>query len=80
MGDLRTHQRKRTFKAATIAFNRAGGISATVKNLSEAGAMLEIENIVGIPDEFTLVIESDHFKRPCRVVWRQPTRIGVRFL
>jgi hypothetical protein len=72
--------RQRTFKAGTIAFNRAAGISALVKNLSEGGAMLEVESVVGIPDEFTLVIESDRFKRQCKIVWRLEHRIGVRFL
>jgi hypothetical protein len=72
--------RKRTFKSGTIAFNRAGGITGVVKNVSDTGAMIEVESVVGIPDEFTLVIEVDHFKRPCRVIWRQPTRIGVQFL
>jgi len=72
--------RMRTFKSGLIAFNRAGGITATVKNFTETGAMLEVPSIVGIPDEFTLVIAADHFKRECKIVWRQQTRIGVRFL
>jgi hypothetical protein len=42
--------------------------------------MLEVESVIGIPDEFTPFIEADHFKRSCRIVWRQPNRIGVRFL
>ncbi len=80
MEEHRTSPRKRTFKSATITFNRGGGITSLVKNLSDTGAMLEVETVVGIPDEFTLVIEADHLKRPCRIVWRQPTRIGVHFL
>jgi len=75
-----TVPRKRTLKSGTIEFNRAGGITSIVKNLSDTGAMLQVESVIGIPDEFTLFIEADNFKRPCRVIWRQATRIGIRFL
>ena len=51
-----------------------------VKNLSDTGAMIEVGTIVGIPEKFTLVIESADFKRECKIVWRQPTRVGVHFL
>ena len=72
--------RHRTLKAGTIVFNRAGGITGLVRNLSQTGAMLEVETVIGIPDDFTLLIETDHFKRDCHVVWRRPTRIGVEFV
>jgi hypothetical protein len=32
-----------------------------------------------IPERFTLYIPTDHFKRHCRIVWRQEHRIGVAF-
>jgi hypothetical protein len=34
---------------------------------------------VGIPDRFTLVVDADRNKLPCRIVWRKEKRIGVRF-
>jgi hypothetical protein len=79
MEERRISPRKRTLKVGTIAFNRAAGITARVKNMSDTGAGLEIESVVGIPDEFVLDIHSDHFRRPCRVVWKTPTRMGVCF-
>jgi len=72
--------RQRTYKSGTLVFNRAGGVTGIVRNLSETGAMLEVETVIGIPDEFTLLIEVDHFRRECQVVWRRPTRLGVRFM
>jgi hypothetical protein len=75
----RPPQRHRTFKAGTLVFNRAGGVSGIVRNLSQTGAMLELETVIGIPDDFTLLIASDHSMRQCRVVWRQPKRLGVEF-
>lgn len=74
-----TLPRRRMFKVGTIEFNRAGGITSTVRNLSDGGAMLQVESIIGVPDEFTLFIAADNFKRSCRVVWRKPNKIGVRF-
>lgn len=72
--------RRRTYKCGTLVFNRAGGITGLVRNISQTGAMLEVESVLDVPDEFTLLIEVDRFKRQCRVVWRQPTRLGVKFI
>lgn len=79
MDDRRKAQRLRALKAGSIAFNRAGGIDCRVRNLSPAGACLEVASQIGIPDEFVLVISHDKFSQPCHVVWRSDTRIGVEF-
>lgn len=79
MEEKRALQRHRTLKAGLIAFNRAAGISCMVRNLSDAGACLEVASHVGIPEAFTLVIESDHMQQPCHVVWRKEKRLGVAF-
>jgi hypothetical protein len=80
MNERRVTPRQRTLKAGTISFNRAAGIDCTVRNLSDIGASLEVENPLGIPDNFTLVISKDDLKRPCHIVWRSAKRIGVRFV
>ena len=74
----RTASRRRLLKAGKISFG-GGAIDCTVRNLSETGAALEVSSPVGIPQQFTLVIEADHIHVPCRVVWRKDTRIGVHF-
>jgi hypothetical protein len=79
MDERRAVLRHRTLKAGHIAFNRAGTIDCRVRNLSPAGACLEVASQTGIPDDFTLVIESDRLKTPCRVIWRTATRLGVSF-
>ena len=79
MEERRKVQRRRTLKGGTIAFNRAAGIDCRVRNLSPLGACLEVETPVGIPDEFVLVIESDHIKQSCQVIWRTGSRLGVQF-
>jgi hypothetical protein len=72
--------RHRTLKAGLIAFNRAAAIECRVRNLSTIGACLDVASQIGIPDEFTLVIEHEGLKKKCRVIWRKPNRLGVEFL
>jgi hypothetical protein len=79
MEEKRKLQRHRTLKAGSISFNRTGGIDCRVRNLSPAGACLEVVSQVGIPDEFVLVIDVDRLKQPCHVIWRTATRMGVEF-
>lgn len=79
MEERRKVTRMRTLKAGTIVFNRAGGIDCRVRNLSAKGACLEVASQVGIPTEFVLVIERDHLRQPCHVVWRNSTKLGVEF-
>ena len=55
--------RHRTLKAGSISFNRAGGIDCRVRNLSPAGACLEVASQLGVPDDFVLVVASDHLHR-----------------
>ncbi|WP_291849866.1 PilZ domain-containing protein [Bradyrhizobium sp.] len=79
MDEHRIAMRKRQLKAGKISFGNGGAIDCTVRNLSDTGAALEVISPVGIPEQFTLVVEADNLKRPCRVVWRKEKRIGVHF-
>ncbi len=79
MDERRKVQRHRTLKAGSISFNRAAGIDCRVRNLSPAGACLEVASQLGVPDDFVLVVESDHVHKPCHVIWRTATRLGVEF-
>jgi hypothetical protein len=78
MDESRAAPRRRILKAGTIEFG-GGGIDCTVKNLSETGAALEVVTPLFIPERFTLFVPSDQFKRPCHIVWRKQTRIGIEF-
>jgi hypothetical protein len=79
MDDRRKLPRHRTFKAGSIAFNRAGTIDCRVRNLSPIGACLEVASQLGIPDDFILVVESERLKQHCHVIWRTEARLGVAF-
>jgi hypothetical protein len=79
MEERRKYLRHRTLKAGRIAFDRVGAIDCGVHNLSPNGACLQVASQVGIPDDFTLVVASDHLTRLCHVIWRTATRMGVAF-
>ena len=80
MLEQRKHSRHRTLKTGQIVFNhRTSVISCTVRNLSDAGACLQVASSVGVPNSFDLTIELDGSSRPCNVTWRSEQRIGVAF-
>jgi hypothetical protein len=80
MNERRSNPRHRTLKAATIEFNRAGGVSCAVRNLSTTGACIEVETPLGIPESFDLMIKSERLIHHCKVVWRTAHRMGVFFI
>jgi PilZ domain len=54
-------------------------VSCVVRNISEAGAAIEIGRQSGIPDQFTLIVLPKQKIYSCNVVWRKNRRIGVSF-
>ena len=78
MDEHRTVPRHRVLKGGSITFNGTA-FSCTVRNLSKAGAALDVGSPVGIPSAFTLVIDGEDAGKPCHIVWRKEKRIGVAF-
>ena len=79
MEERRAHIRLRTLKGARIAINdRRSTFQCMVRNLSEGGALLRVASVVGIPDNFDLVMD-DGREFACTAVWRSVTEIGVAF-
>src|SRR3989304_4106575 len=51
-----------------------------LSDASDSGARLEVENSKIVPDAFTLLLTGNgSARRKCRVVWREPTQVGVKF-
>ncbi len=74
----RRERRTRVLKSARVVFN--GGYSVydcRVKNLSSGGAMLQMPSLLGIPSQFDMVMDGK--TRPCTVMWRTNTLMGVTF-
>jgi hypothetical protein len=76
--ERRATPRQRVFKAGSIKFD-GGGVDCTIRNMSPAGAGLDVASPAGIPHEVTLNILTCHLRRHCYIIWRKEKRIGVRF-
>jgi len=63
------------------AYVSSGGsvIGCMVRNMSPAGAAIEVDNAAFVPQRFRLVMASDRSVHDCDVVWIQENRIGVSF-
>jgi hypothetical protein len=79
MIEKRAAPRHRVLKHGTLAFGGGGGIDCMVRNISSSGARLDVANPIGLPESFTLVIQTDQFMRRCHSVWSSERRIGVAF-
>jgi PilZ domain len=74
----RTNERYQVLKAGTISTERAI-IDCAVHDLSIAGANLEVDSQLAVPDSFDLLMDAQIGKQRCRVVWRKGARIGISF-
>jgi hypothetical protein len=55
-------------------------INCVVRNLTNAGARVEIPIEVDLPEALALTFDGGYSLRPCRIVWRRETETGVKFL
>jgi len=77
--ERRATVRHRTLKGGRIALNDGfSTINCTVRNLSTSGALLRLASVVGVPDQFQLVMD-DGRSFDCAVVHKSDTDIGVQF-
>jgi hypothetical protein len=75
--ERRSAQRHRTLKAGKIILQGASVLDCTIRNLSATGASLAVPNAATVPAEFELRFDGD--TRHCKVAWRRPDRLGVKF-
>jgi hypothetical protein len=78
MDERRAIQRQRVYQAGTIEFD-GSAIDCTIRNVSPAGAALEVASPMGVPHEVTLCLPSRSARQHCYIVWRKERRIGVVF-
>ncbi len=78
MTDLRRAPRHRLLKAGAISY-RGGRLTCAIRNLSKHGARLEVQRPATLPRRFVLVIEMEHTKRRCEVIWQNNKSFGVQF-
>jgi len=80
MQDRRKVARSRMLREGKILFNgHRSVIDCVVRNLSEAGACLQVASVMGIPPTFDLQIDREATSRPCQAIWHAQNRISVEF-
>jgi hypothetical protein len=51
-----------------------------LSDISDTGARIDVGSADELPDTFVLLLSGNGApRRKCRVVWRQPTQVGVNF-
>jgi hypothetical protein len=80
--DLKEARKTRRGPVLDMGLIRFGelSMSCVLRNMSEAGAALDIGSQVGIPDQFTLIVLPQKKIYSCNVIWRKERRIGVQFI
>lgn len=78
MIERRAKNRQRVFKAGTIEFD-GKDIECIIRNISPAGAALDVPSPAGIPHEITLNLTALNIRQHGYVVWRTDKRVGVSF-
>lgn len=80
MPENRGAPRSRVLKGGKIVFNEGRSvISCTVRNVSASGALLKVDTVVGVPDEFLIII-GDQAPRAARTSRRTATELGITFV
>jgi diguanylate cyclase (GGDEF)-like protein len=77
MDERRREHRHRTLRSGKIIFNKQS-VDCIVRNLSDVGACLQVDNAAGLAASFELAIDGEGTKR-CQLVWLSETRVGVEF-
>jgi hypothetical protein len=78
--DKRKSRRRPIRYVAWTAADSGERQSCLLSDMSETGARIDVENAAEVPERFMLLLSANGAaRRPCRVVWRTPTQIGVRF-
>lgn len=82
MPDERRRQPRRNgFKTGSIFVgDRSNEVDCLVWNLSDFGALVEIETGTELPSHFRLIASSLLIDRECKIIWRDGRKIGVAFV
>lgn len=80
MDNRREATRRRVLLAGKVVLPGGGVIDCTLRDRSDGGARIRVQSVVGIPDEFQLLVEPTGEMVQAKVAWRRPNEIGVRIL
>jgi hypothetical protein len=65
---------------AWVALSAKDRHGCVVSDVSDSGARVDVQDSKILPDHFVLLLTSSGAaRRYCRVMWRKPTQVGVKF-
>ena len=78
--DKRKTRRRGLSHTAWILLGPGQLYGCVVSDISDAGARIDVEDSSKVPDRFPLLLAlNGKVRRACRVAWRKPTQLGVKF-
>lgn len=80
MQERRRSSRSDVLKGAKIVLGTSSVIDCVVRNVTNAGARIQIANTVKLPEGLGLSFDGGFSIRPCRIAWRTVTETGVEFI
>jgi hypothetical protein len=79
-GDKRKARRHRLRRNAWAVLEAGQRFECVITNISDRGAHISIADSDALPDSFVLLLaENGATRRRCRVIWRKPREIGIKF-
>jgi len=69
----------RVCSKATIILGTSTVIDCVVRDLTNVGARIEIQNTVDLPEAVDITFDGGHTFRPCRLIWRTSNETGLEF-
>ncbi len=80
MDEHRKTGRSRTVLRATIIFNnRNSSLDCMIRNFSDVGAKILIDDTIAIPQQFELQVPQKGRSFASKVIWRSNGEIGIEF-
>src|SRR5205814_6482068 len=79
MQDRRKNLRGKVFLGGVAEINAGSTMDCVVRNVSEAGACVEIDQGAKLPEEINLTIPRKGRSFLARLIWRQANRVGLAF-
>ena len=79
MQERRKQTRTRVLKGAKLVTDKQTVINCTVRDLSNAGAGIEVPNIIDLPERLDVSLDKCRSFRKGRLAWRKWPRGGIEF-
>ena len=78
--EKRSAKRQPLRYTAWVALTAEERHGCVVSDVSDTGARIDVQDSKILPDYFVLMLTSNGAaRRYCRVMWRKPTQVGVKF-